>query len=77
MDASQMDHHVCRETMERLETFVEFLSRIQSEPPWMEYFKRYFKAAELVKCKLCGQDDSEMSKRSGRKLYSYIEPKLV
>ncbi len=77
LDACQMEHHVSRETMERLETFVEFVSRFQSEPPWIGSFKRYRKTGELVECRLCDQDDSEKSKRSRRKLYRYIEPILV
>jgi len=63
-DACQMEHHVGRETMERLERFVQFASHSQSEPLWIENFKRYCETGELVECNLCGSHD--FKKHAGR-----------
>lgn len=63
-DACQMEHHVGRETMERLERFVQFASLSQSEPLWIENFKRYCETGELVECNLCGRHD--LKKHAGR-----------
>ena len=56
-DACQMEHHVGRETMEKLERFVQFASFSQSEPLWIENFKRYCETGQLVECNLCGRHD--------------------
>lgn len=58
-DACQMEHHVGRETMERLERFVQFASLSQSEPLWIENFKRYCETGQLVECNLCDRHDSK------------------
>ncbi len=55
-DACQMEHHVGRETMERLKRFVQFASLSPSEPLWIENFRRYCETGELVDCNLCCSD---------------------
>lgn len=40
-DACQMEHHVGKETMERLKKFVQFVGLSSSQPIWIENFKRY------------------------------------
>jgi DtxR family Mn-dependent transcriptional regulator len=57
IDACQMEHHVGKETMKRLETFVEFVSLSQSEPRWIENFKRYCETGELAECNFCCKQD--------------------
>jgi DtxR family Mn-dependent transcriptional regulator len=63
VDACQMEHHVGHATMRRLETFVEFVSRSQPRPPWIENFKRYCETGELVECNSCCQQDFEKEKQ--------------
>ncbi len=63
-DACQMEHHVGRETMERLEMFVQFAGNSQYEPLWIENFKRYCETGQLVECNLCVRHDSK--KHPGR-----------
>jgi len=63
-DACQMEHHVGRETMEKLDRFVQFASLSQSEPLWIENFKRYCETGQLVECNLCGRYD--FKKHAGR-----------
>jgi len=57
-DACQMEHHVGRETMERLKRFVQFASLSPSEPLWIENFRRYCETGELVGCNLCARHNS-------------------
>jgi len=57
IDACQMEHHVGKETMKRLETFVEFVSLSRSEPRWIENFKRYCETGELAECNFCCKQD--------------------
>lgn len=53
-DACQMEHHVGRETMERLEKFVQFAGLSSKEPIWIENFKRYCETGQAGQCNLCG-----------------------
>ncbi len=52
-DACQMEHHVGRETMERLEKFVQFAGLFSSEPIWIENFKRYCETGRAECWDLC------------------------
>ena len=52
-DACQMEHHVGRETMERLKKFVQFAGLSSSQPIWIENFKRYCETGRAEECDLC------------------------
>ena len=51
-DACQMEHHVGRETMERLKKFVQFAGLSSRQPIWIENFKRYCENGRAEKCDL-------------------------
>ncbi|MCU0637707.1 MAG: metal-dependent transcriptional regulator [Methanothrix sp.] len=57
-DACQMEHHVGRETMERLERFVQFAGLSSYEPLWVENFRRYCETGQPGECNLCSRPDS-------------------
>ena len=51
-DACQMEHHVGKETMERLKKFVQFAGLSSSQPIWIENFKRYCQTGQPEECDL-------------------------
>ncbi|MBN1236184.1 MAG: metal-dependent transcriptional regulator [Methanotrichaceae archaeon] len=58
-DACQMEHHVGRETMEKLERFVQFAGLSSYEPLWVENFRRYCETGQPGECNLCTRLDSK------------------
>jgi len=52
-DACQIEHHVGRETMERLERFVEFAGHFPDRPGWMECFQKYCETGRVEDCDQC------------------------
>lgn len=52
IDACQIEHHVSKETMNRLEKFVEFVNNAPHDPKWISHFEHYCKTSQRVKCEL-------------------------
>jgi DtxR family transcriptional regulator, Mn-dependent transcriptional regulator len=63
-DACQMEHHVSRETIDRMSMFAEFASLCKRDPTWMECFRKFCESGELVACNFCGRDDDDTDMRS-------------
>ena len=52
IDACQIEHHVSKETMNRLEKFVKFVNNAPHDPKWISHFEYYCKTSQRVKCEL-------------------------
>ena len=72
-DACQIEHHVGRETMERLERFVQFAGLFSNEPKWIECFQRYCETGRVEDCNQCpcsrsGNESPPASGSPGRRI---------
>ena len=51
VDACKIEHHVSKETLERLEKFVEFVKDSPKDPRWLEHFNEYCNSGKRPGCK--------------------------
>lgn len=55
IDACRIEHHVSRETYERLQKFVEFVKEAPGDPVWIKNFERFVESGEYIGCECCGK----------------------
>jgi DtxR family Mn-dependent transcriptional regulator len=56
-DACQIEHHVSRESVEKLEKFVEFAKGSLRDPEWREKIRRFGRIGELLACNSCSRKE--------------------
>jgi DtxR family Mn-dependent transcriptional regulator len=56
-DACQIEHHVSRESMEKLEKFVEFAKGSLHDPEWRGNFRKFCRKGELLACNSCSRKE--------------------
>jgi DtxR family Mn-dependent transcriptional regulator len=63
-DACQVEHHVTKETMDRLHKFMDFVSASKGSPKWLEHYQDYLKTGRKHDCKKCIEPKKLASRQS-------------
>ena len=63
VDACEMEHHVSKRTMERLEKFVTFVRDAPRDPRWISHYHHYCDTGERIGCALCNEEGGEKGER--------------
>ena len=63
VDACEMEHHVSKRTMERLEKFVTFVRDAPRDPRWISHYHHYCDTGERIGCALCAEEGGEKRER--------------
>ncbi len=58
-DACGIEHHLHKETINRLTKFVEFVEKAPRHPRWLEHFEEYIKSGKIPEECLCEDKEKD------------------
>ncbi|MEF8836171.1 MAG: metal-dependent transcriptional regulator [Candidatus Thermoplasmatota archaeon] len=50
LDACELEHHISKDTLEKLKKFIEFIDDAPDEPKWIKHYRHYIKTGERKQC---------------------------